>query len=82
MPKYKNCSGSSYIFYGVMFHPWDVHDVPGTISHPKFVVSDDPETRSEKVETAKADVTTTEANQQIPFVEQEETKRSKRSKGE
>ena len=82
MPKYKNCSGSSYMFYGVKFRPWSVHDVPGTISHPKFVVTDEPETEPEQVETAKADVTTAETNQQIPLVEQEETKRSRRSKGE
>ena len=44
MPRYKNCSGSSYQFYGVVFHPSDVHDVPGSISHKKFIVTNEPET--------------------------------------
>lgn len=44
MPKYKNCSGSSYMYYGVMFHPYEVHEVPGYISHPKFITTDEPET--------------------------------------
>lgn len=92
MPKYKNCSGSSYRFYGVLFHPNEVHFVPGSISHPKFIVTDEPETgttaeKSEKIDAKAAETSENEVAQQIPVTETEETtegtKRGRRStKGE
>ncbi len=97
MPRYKNCSGSSYRFYGVLFHPWSVHEVPGSISHPKFVVTSDPETMDEITEKANINnfentesehnVSETTAIQQLLSGEadsasNEGTKRGKRSKGE
>ena len=79
MPKYKNCSGSTYSFYGVVFHPWDVHEVPGTISHAKFVTTTEPET-SAKTETVNTE--TTVDTQQTPSTETEDTKRSRKQRGE
>ena len=57
MPRYKNCSGSTYKFYGVVFNPMDVHEVPSSISHPKFIITNEPETESTHEKTTEiADV--------------------------
>lgn len=81
MPRYKNLSGSSYTFFGVLFHPNQVHDVPGIIEHRHFVITDEPETEdiTSKPET-KTDVIPSFA--QVLETPQEDTKRSRRSKGE
>lgn len=38
---YKNTSRTTMTFYGIVFQPGDVKEVPGYINHPKFVCSDD-----------------------------------------
>lgn len=39
---YKNTSHSQMKFYGVVFKPGDVKEVPGYINHPKFVMVPEP----------------------------------------
>lgn len=91
MFKYKNCSGSTKQYYGVIFHPSDVHTVPASISDPKFVLTDEPETSEKtstvntstvKAETTQPENTETQFTPQPLIPEQEEVKRSRRSKGE
>lgn len=89
MFRYKNCSGSTYRFYDVVFQPWDVHEVPGSISHPKFIRTDEPVTdkRDEKPQNIEStnSVTATETQltpQSLNIPEQEENRRGRRSKGE
>ena len=72
MPKYKNCSGSSYMYDGVMFHPYEVHEVPGYISHPKFITTDEPETVRKSDNTESSAVTET-VNQPEQIEQTEQT---------
>lgn len=45
---YKNTSHSQMTFYGVVFKPGDVKEVPGYINHPKFARVTKPETKNIK----------------------------------
>lgn len=81
MPKYKNCSGSTYKFYGVTFDPGDVKYVGGPISHPKFIIvpdADDEQKQTEKPQTA----TTTSTTQTTTTTTESDEPKKRKSKGE
>lgn len=81
MPKYKNCSGSTYKFYGVTFNPGDAKFVGGPISHPKFIIV--PDTDDEPKQTAKTQAETTASTAQTATTTAESDEPKKRkSKGE
>lgn len=50
---YKNLSRTAMTFYGIIFNPGDVKEVPGYINHPKFVCSNDLDITENKVKTTK-----------------------------
>lgn len=77
MLRYKNCSGSTYKFYDVVFHPFEVHEVVGAINHPKFVITDEPITKNENEETNEVSEDT---STQIPLIDNPTPKRSKKTK--
>ena len=81
MYRYKNCSGSAYTFYGVLFPPYEVHEVSGIIPHDKFVITDEPLTESKK-ETKVEATESKETITPIPILDTEETKRSRKQKGD
>lgn len=80
MPKYKNCSGSTYKFYGVTFNPGDVKFVGGPISHPKFIIVPDTD---EPKQTAKPQTTnTTSTTQTTTTITESDEPKKRKSKGE